>query len=257
VPAPRDASTIILIRRSAHDLEVFLVRRHEKSGFMAGAHVFPGGKVDDRDRQCSYLAPEVIAACAATLEPTPGASLSAIDAAAFFIAAVRELFEEAGVLIADHVPDDAGRWRARLQANEVGFAQLVRETRVVPRVERLAYFAHWLTPSIEQRRYDTRFFVAELPPGQEASADATETTEGLWIRPAEALARFASGAMFLPPPTRRILEEIGSGPIDLADRAINVVLPKVSAAEGSITIVLPWDPEYGSMEGEGIEVPRP
>ena len=148
-PPPRPASTVVLVR---DPFEVFLVKRHGKSGFMAGAHVFPGGRVDDEDR-------------AETME------------ARHRLAAVRELREEAGVTIDPKT--------------------LVR-------------FAHWVTPDIETKRYDTWFYVAAMPDGQTAAHDGLENDDSLWTDPENALALCHRGEINLPPPTWLTLERLAS-----------------------------------------------
>ncbi len=159
---PTPASTVVLVRDVTEGLEVFLVRRHGDSAFMGGAHVFPGGRVDSGDREQVHVPAGVSAAISRIVDVDPATAL------AFYVAAVRETFEEVGVRLA---------------------------------IESLEYFAWWVTPELEPRRFDTRFFLAPAPPGQLATHDGRETTEGLWIRPAAAVARGRRGEIALPPPT--------------------------------------------------------
>jgi 8-oxo-dGTP pyrophosphatase MutT (NUDIX family) len=164
VDAPRSirpASTVVLLRDCADGLEVFLVRRHAAAAFMGGVHVFPGGGVDDADRTEHVVGPG-----------DAGASqLPDVDPAtsrAFYAAAVRETFEETGVRLA---------------------------------LESLVYFAWWVTPEAEPRRFDTRFFLAASPSDQVAAHDGRETTASTWIRAAEAIACCRRGEITLAPPT--------------------------------------------------------
>jgi 8-oxo-dGTP pyrophosphatase MutT (NUDIX family) len=253
----KDAATVVLLRARARETEVFLVRRHGQSAFMGGAHVFPGGKLDPADRELEALVRDQTLGA---LEPTPGRELSTSDTVGLYAAACRELYEEAGVMIADRLPDPS--WRKRLSSNEATFAEMCRAENLIPRLDRLTYFAHWVTPSLEQRRYDTRFFLVELPPGQTPSHDDHETTEQAWLTPAEALARQAKGEIFLPPPTERTLEELGSGPpaeviARARTRTIAAILPKVAVIEDRFTVLLPWDPDYVKTDGESLAVPDP
>lgn len=218
----RDAATVIVLRGSP--LEVLLLRRHARSGFMAGAYVFPGGKVDPADRAQVHHRPELLER-ARILQPTPGRALSLEDAAAHYLTAVRETSEESGL--------------------ELDPLQL-------------HYFAHWITPSFEPRRFDTRFFVALAPAGQEARVDEREITDLRWETPKAALLAHQAGEIFLPPPTQLSLQEL-VGLADLAAvlallerRPITPILPKVSTQDGAFTILLPWDPDYASTEGEAL-----
>ena len=270
----RDASTVILIRPGA-PFEVFLVRRHQKSAFMGGMFVFPGGKLDDADS-----APRVLARCGDTaselrqrMDETPGRPVTDELAAALGVAACRELFEEAGVLLArrrgdtDIVCFDGGdaqarftRQRAALRAEEKTFADLLEEEDLELDLGGLAYYAHWITPSQEPRRYDTRFFVAALPPGQVALIDQEEVTEQTWRSPASVLEAHAKGEIGLAPPTMRTLEELAECP-DLSavevfarGRAVAPLLPKVAPVDDKIGILLPWDPLYAEADGEGLDL---
>ena len=165
---PRPASTVVVLRPRADAFEVLLVRRNDRVAFMAGAFVFPGGRVDAADRAPSP-APALLE------EPPRFSDLSAEDELAYRRAAVRELQEEAAVSV------------------EVGA--------LIP-------IGHWVTPEIDIRRYDTRFFLTVLPPGQEARHDEGETTEIAWCTPADALARGRRGEIMLPPPTWTTLRQL-------------------------------------------------
>lgn len=172
----RDAATVIVLRGSP--LEVLLLRRHARSGFMAGAYVFPGGKVDPADRAQVHHRPELLER-ARILQPTPGRALSLEDAAAHYLTAVRETSEESGL--------------------ELDPLQL-------------HYFAHWITPELAPRRYDTRFFVGRAPEGHLLTHDGDETIAALWARPADALDRFSAGGFDLIRPTEHSLEILSAYP---------------------------------------------
>ncbi len=209
------------------DFEVFLVKRHGKSGFMAGAHVFPGGRVDDADTD--------------------------FDADRFAVAAIRETFEETGVLLVRHEsglpmtsrsPKDAVEAKVEEGA---GFSDAVKGAGLVPDVEALIPIAWWITPEAEPKRFDTRFFFAVVPPMQrhDAAPDGHEVTEGVWLTPKAALAAYAKGTIALAPPTLVTLEDLA--PLGLDDvrshkwprRAIRPVLTE---EDGAMVLALPGDP---------------
>ncbi len=191
--------------------EVLLLQRHHASGFVPGAYVFPGGRVDEADAE--------LAAVALLERALPPGALAALDPPpAFWVAALREVFEETGILLAR---DAAGRpaadarseprlaeWRERLLSERAGLAELLAAEGLLPALADVVYFAHWITPVAEPRRYDTRFFLARLPAGREATADAREMTDALWLAPAEALRRFHEGALPLVFPTVKALEAL-------------------------------------------------
>ena len=273
VPA-RDAATIMLVRDATADtgpaLEVCMLRRHLDSDFVGGAYVFPGGKVDDEDR--TVAAEE---ACARRSDAEASAMLGVPSGGlAFWVAALRECFEEAGVLLAyrgDGVGDDAtlvaanpaardrlAAMRATLNAGEVRFLDACRHAGLRLATDRVHYFSHWITPEPAPKRYDTRFFVAALPPGQEPIHDDYETVATVWVRPDEALARAAAGEFDLIFPTMKNLEAISrfttSGELLAAAAAVErvpTVLPRVVSDERGFRILLPGDPGYDEAVGAG------
>jgi 8-oxo-dGTP pyrophosphatase MutT (NUDIX family) len=273
-PPARNAATIMLVRDGAGGpggegpaLEVCMVRRHLDSHFVGGAYVFPGGKVDDEDRSTA-------AGNACAGRDDEGASvLLGLERGglAFWVAAMRECFEEAGVLLAydevrgPSVPIDlasAGRrrrlaaLRAELNAGRVGFLELLRAEGLRLAADAVHYFSHWITPVGAPKRYDTRFFVAALPPGQVPVHDEHETIDTVWVRPLDALARAAAGELDLIFPTMKNLEAIGrfATSADLLAAALAVehvptVLPRVVADQRGFRILLPGDPGYEEALG--------
>lgn len=253
---PRPASTLLLLREQDTGLEVYLVKRHGRSGFMASAHVFPGGRVDEEDRTfVSHLTEGSRRQCHDLLDHATDVA----TAVAFAIAAIRETAEECGVLLAR---DPAGGPVAASAARDVvsalrqgaSFGALLRERSWEPDVGALAPFAWWITPTAEPRRFDTRFFVAPLPDGQEPAADQQETTEGAWYAPATALAAYAAGDIFLAPPTLATLEDI-RGAQHLQDaraqalRPLRPVCPELlHDDDGSLLLALPGDPRHPISE---------
>jgi 8-oxo-dGTP pyrophosphatase MutT (NUDIX family) len=245
-------------------LEVCMLRRHLDSDFVGGAYVFPGGKVDDEDR--SPAAQEV---CAGRDDEQASAMLGVESGGlAFWIAALRECFEEAGVLLARFRALELGSgtpstWpgpqdtptlkalRAELNAGEVGFVDACRRHGLELAVDRVHYFSHWITPEPAPKRYDTRFFVAALPPSQVPIHDDYETTDTVWVRPHDALARARAGEFDLIFPTMKNLEAISrfatSAELLAAAAAVEkvpTVLPRVVADQRGVRILLPGDPGY-------------
>ncbi|WP_338748666.1 NUDIX hydrolase [Janibacter alittae] len=210
---PRLASTVMLLRDDEGPLEVFMLRRVAQMEFAASMHVFPGGGADQRDAQdeLPWAGPAV----------EEWAELLGTDEAVarmLVAAAVREVFEETGVLLAspadaeDGLPhldlDDARELRRALVAREIGFGQVLLDRQLVLRSDLLRYRAHWVTPVVEPRRYDTRFFVAAVPAGQDPDGDTSEADQSGWTRPQALLDAFADGEAMLMPPTIVCLEQL-------------------------------------------------
>jgi 8-oxo-dGTP pyrophosphatase MutT (NUDIX family) len=230
----REAASVILLRSTAVGFEVLLVRRNRGASFMASAYVFPGGVAEDGE-----------------------------DART---AAARELFEEAGVLLAKdsqaisdtlEVPD-LDRLRKRVRAGAPATAVL-RLCGLQWATEAVAPWGHWITPSIEPKRYSARFFVAELPPGQEPAIDDAEAVDLLWVTPADALAR--AGELQLPPPQVRTcwelaeqtsIEGVFAAARDRAEEP-HPILPRL-APGAQPCLLLPWDPDYVA-QGTGEAMP--
>ncbi|MBM4463891.1 MAG: NUDIX hydrolase [Chloroflexi bacterium] len=214
VAVPRDAATLILMRNggwAGHRLEILMLRRHSKSAFLPGAYVFPGGRVEvadcgrDAEGLCHGITPQQAQIIIDGATP-PERALG------FFVTAIREAFEEAGILLAYRESPDLmainedektrfSQYRQQVQKDPSSFAAMVRSEGVTLAADRLFYFAHWITPEIVPIRFDTRFFVAAAPPGQEALFDALETTDSLWITPQEVLEKRRKDELDVPFPT--------------------------------------------------------
>jgi 8-oxo-dGTP pyrophosphatase MutT (NUDIX family) len=216
--APKQAATVLLLRDGAEGLEVYLLRRTRGMPFAGGMTAYPGGGVDERDgdTQIAWVGPS----------PQDWAGAFGCDervARELVCAAVRETFEEAGVLLAgpadgsaDVVPDVSGdEWEARRQAllaREVSLAELLAERGLAVRSDLLRPFAHWITPPVEPRRYDTKFFAAALPVGQEARHVSGEADEASWLGPQAALAEMRAGTRPMLPPTIHTLGQLSPFP---------------------------------------------
>jgi 8-oxo-dGTP pyrophosphatase MutT (NUDIX family) len=249
-------------------LEVLMVRRNLRSDFVGGAYVFPGGAVDPHDGGA-----EAEALCAGRSDAEASALLGqSTGGLAYWVAVVRETFEEAGLLLAERPggpallagdPDEEARFAAERVAVNDGsrrFLHLCRDEGLRLAVGDIHYFAHWITPRGAPRRYDTRFFVAAAPPGQIAAHDAGETIADVWITPEDALARHRAGDIEIIFPTIRNLQVISrfSSSADLlaaaaaASSSVPAIEPRVVADGNGMRIVLPGDPGF-----EGAPAPDP
>jgi 8-oxo-dGTP pyrophosphatase MutT (NUDIX family) len=228
VPAtPRPAATIVLLRDGPSGLEVLLLRRSRNTGFVPGAYVFPGGRVDAADADPGVLArlDGLSAATAARRLELDDARPAAV---AYYLAALREAFEETGILVASGRDGTAPptAWedaavnalRGELMDERLAFAEVL--DRMGCRLDggAVAYVAHWITPAPEPRRYDTRFFAAKVPPVARALVDPREMTDAVWVAPAAALCRQRDGTLPMVFPTIRTLEQLS--PFGGADEAL-------------------------------------
>lgn len=210
IPAkPRLSATVLLIRDRAQ-LEVLMVRRHYQIDFASGALVFPGGKVNPEDSSADW-------------QHYVDCELSG-DQMTARIAAVREAFEESGVLLARHksnagkggplvsadIADKLGPFRAAVDRQEQSFLELIRENDLVLALDTLVHFGHWVTPEMMPKRFDTHFYMAPTPPSQIASHDGRETTDAIWVGPAKALELEASGEATIIFPTRMNLIKLAA-----------------------------------------------
>ncbi|HEV2148669.1 MAG TPA: NUDIX domain-containing protein [Longimicrobiaceae bacterium] len=257
--APRPAATVVLLREGAAAPEALLLRRHRRSGFAADAWVFPGGMVDAADRD---------PALAERLDgPTPAewsARLGLADAAeaqGYVAAALREAFEETGILLAR--PDGAGApegppagsleaARAALLDGTAGMRELAAANGVRLAGGELLYVAHWITPEPEPRRYDTRFFVARVPRGAECAVHEAELVEARWLPPVEAVARFHSGELKMLPPTVRTLARLAEFRTlpelweALRAAPVPALLPRMRRHPEGVAIEVPTDANAGA-----------
>ena len=269
-PAIRDAATVMMVRDGAEGMEVFMLRRNLNSDFVGGAYVFPGGAVDPADRHAD-LEP----LCSGRTDAEASALL-AVDSGglAYWVAAIRECFEEAGLLLAYDPtgailsladPAVAERYEGHREAVYAGDRRLVElcgEENLMLAADRIHYFSHWITPMGPPRRYDTRFFVAQAPPEQVPLEDRRETVASLWVRPLDALERHRNGELDMIFPTIRNLEAIGrfSAAAELLSAAaaiesVPTILPRVVRDGDGMRIVLPGDPLYDQL-GEDAGLPE-
>jgi 8-oxo-dGTP pyrophosphatase MutT (NUDIX family) len=205
---PRDAATVVIVRPHQslpRQCEVLLLKRTLRASFVAGAHVFPGGAVDESDHQLVETA------------PFAGGPVNQ-----FVVAAIRECFEEAGLLFAQRrsgveiSPTERVGWRRSLADGGQTFAELLDREELTLDAGSLRYWSRWVTPVGLPKRFDARFFLAPEPPGQHATPDETEITQSGWFDPEDALERADRGEMLLILPTRMTLQALASAP-NLAD----------------------------------------
>lgn len=207
---PRPASTVVLVRDAPGGIEVLLSHRPSTMAFAPDVHVFPGGAVDPEDADPRLVARSRLdpGAAAARL----GGGSTPEEALALHVAAVRELFEEAGVLLADIPtaldPAELGRARSSLVRGEASFAEICDRLDLRLRTDVLVSLSRWVTPPVMPRRFDARFFAAQLPAGSEASLEGDELLAHRWLRPAEALAGLADGSLRLWVPTAANLQRL-------------------------------------------------
>lgn len=269
----RDAATVMLLRDGANGIEVCMLQRNLDSDFVGGAYVFPGGAVDPEDGED--------AACEICLgrSDADASRLVGVERAglAFWVAAIRESFEEAGVLLArdgaGHVvsfdrDDVAARFAVHRRAVDSGerrLAEVCSEEHLSLDVGSIHYFSRWVTPFGAPRRYDTRFFVAAAPEGQVALHDDREVIGTRWVTPADALADHAAGHITMIFPTVRTMValagfERAADVLAHADAQgpVPAIVPEIHQVDGGLRLELPGDPEgtgglYDALTGAPIE----
>jgi 8-oxo-dGTP pyrophosphatase MutT (NUDIX family) len=256
---PRPASTILLLRdgAAANEIEVFMMVRHYEIDFNSGALVFPGGSVDKGDN-------EIIA------RPELYAGGDGLDAASlsFRIAAIRETFEESGILLArprrstglidaKKASEIEAIHRAVLCEGKTTFLNVLADNGLVLALDALVPYAHWITPEGMPKRFDTWFFLAAAPPEQVGAHDGKESTDSIWVSPREALAGGESGRFKLPFPTTRNLIRLGKQKSveaalgDMRGKPIVTVMPVMTKLNGGRQLRIPREAGY---DGEVFEV---
>ena len=250
--APRDAATVVLLRPGGRDFDVYLLRRRRSMAFAPGAHVFPGGSVDPRDADAdlAWAGPDAAAWGRVLNGPQELAR-------ALVCAAVRETFEESGVLLAGAAPDAVvadtrgDDWEADRRAlidRSLSLAGLLQRRGLVLRSDLLRPWARWITPELESRRFDTRIFAAALPAGQRTRDVGGEADEVVWLSPNAAIAAARRGEILLMPPTAVTLAELArhdtapaalAAPPDMAPRQ-----PGISVSGDTAWLTIPEGLEY-------------
>ena len=262
----KPAATVLLVRDAeGGGIEVFMLRRTFSAAFASGMFVFPGGKVDEVDGidEIGEICDGLTDAEASGLLGVPSGGL------AYWVAAVRECFEEAGVLLArfagtgevirfddDDVAAQFQAERENIHDGSVALLELCRRENLHITTDEIHYVSHWITPKGERRRFDTRFFVARAPAAQHALHDDGETIESMWIRPEDAIRRWKEGDLMLMPPTAANIEFLL--PHRTADDVLaaaakvgvpTTILPKLKVdSDGRVTgILMPGQPGYDDL----------
>jgi len=254
---PRDAATVMLLRQRAVGLEVYMLRRQRTMAFAPGAYVFPGGSVDprDADEQVAWAGPDA-AEWGRVFDAPPSLAMALV------CAAVRETFEESGVLLAGEsagsvVADTTSdEWEADRQAlldRSVSLAELLARRGLVLRADLLRPWSRWITPVIEPRRFDTRFFAAALPAGQRTRDVGGEASQVAWLPPGDALAAGQRGEIRLFPPTAVTLSELADchdlETVLTGPRQVAPIIPQVQLREGAVWLTVPGLSEYAIGTG--------
>jgi 8-oxo-dGTP pyrophosphatase MutT (NUDIX family) len=258
VVTPQPAATVMLLRDGDDGMEVFMIVRHEKSDVHAGALVFPGGRVDPEDSELA-------------VDPRVCPAQDGVDAAmaTFRVAAVRETFEECGVLLArargedalvsaDRLRDIEAAHRPAMMSGERTFGAILATEDLVLAPETMVYFANWITPERRSKRFDVHFFLAAAPAGQIALHDGFEAVESVWITPGTALERATAGTYDLRFPTQMNLQKLGrhresARAMDAAraSRVVTVMTKHERRDDGMRVVRIPLEADYG---GELFEV---
>lgn len=237
----KPAATVVLMRDGQPGMEVLLLKRHRASGFVPGAYVFPGGRVDDAD-----AVPEL---------QQHALNLHTADVPLpYWFAAIREVFEETGVLLAraaqdKWVPDcssdaELEQLRLTLMDDQATLLDVVQARACRIDFDGIVYFAHWITPVPEPRRYDTRFFAAALPAARNVRPDPREMTDAVWLTAKDALARFAAGTLPMVFPTVKTLEQlqefttVSDALHALRSRDVEPIMPRLVRTQGGVGIVI-------------------
>jgi 8-oxo-dGTP pyrophosphatase MutT (NUDIX family) len=259
---PRPASTVILVRQRDGELQVYLLKRSQKSRFFPETYVFPGGAVEPEDTEMSRWIPHVDMDLP-EISQRLGGGMSEQEVVAHSVTAVRETFEEAGVLLC-HRSDHDGKELEEILAQRVErglpkewLKELVVSEGWIVEFSRLARWAYWITPEAMPRRYETRFFLALMPQGQECMPDRTETMDGIWVNPSKGLEGNLRGEIPLSPPTLITLHQLMDYD-DLDDLRAegktrlwgDALLPRMIPLNHGAIILEPWDP----MFNEDVEV---
>ena len=263
----RPAATVLLVRDAPRGMEVFMLRRTLSAVFASGMYVFPGGRVDDSDGT------EAMSQCCSGRDDSEASALLRVPKGglAYWVAAIRECFEEAGVLLATHnatgnvvqfsdssMADRFTAARHRIHDGDLSLIDLCHQEDLTLVTGDIHYVSNWITPLGERRRFDTKFFLARAPEAQDPLHDDKETIDSLWVRPEEALAKCDAGELAMLPPTignLRFLLEHGS--IDAAmavAQKVGVptpVQPRLRYdSDGKVTgVVMPWEQGYEQLEG--------
>jgi 8-oxo-dGTP pyrophosphatase MutT (NUDIX family) len=247
---PTDAATLVLIRDTAAGLEVFCVQRNAKSGFMGGAIVFPGGRVEEGDHGHEWDG--LVLPADARVDALADGALSR----ALAIAACRECLEEAAILPVDGPLSQADVLALRevLQSDPAALRRALSTRGLRLNLPAMVPFARWITPVAERRRFDARFFMLRAPAGQTGVHDAHETTQSFWATPDDVIARWQRSEIQLAPPTHHTLwtlsraESVDAALAGASVRPLKAIEPHLIQYDGTRALTLPGDAEHPQSE---------
>lgn len=259
IAAPKDAATVILVReKNKKPFELYLMRRHRKQSFMGGAYVFPGGALDAADCDADLTQHMKGISLEDAVNQLNESDTPQEKVLGLYFTAVRETFEEAGVLLAD-IEDDAingnftdhfNGYREQIHDGKLSLKEFAARENILYAMDLLIPYSRWITPEVESKRFDTRFFLAKKPKNQNPEHDRIELVDSLWITPEEALEKNARKEIMLMPPTLKTIEELSSySSIDelfdfVSASKVEPILPQAFQAETGFGVMLPHDPEY-------------
>ena len=265
---PRPASTVILTRQHDEEFQIYLLMRSGRSRFMPGNYVFPGGMVEPEDEGTEMWKAHVDMGLD-DIARRLGGSMAVEETLSHSVAAIRETFEEAGVLLANRNEQSRvalERVCDRRTTNELPegwLRELVASEGCILAFSRLARWAHWITPKLMPRRYDTRFFIVFMPPDQECIPDKQETTKGIWISPEKGLVGNSKGEIPLSPPTVVTLHELLQySRLEELEKEAKTrswgepLFPRLIPLSQGVLILEPWDPMINQkveIDPEGLE----
>jgi len=250
-PKLRHAATVIVVRESEDGFEVLLLRRSKALDFAADAYVFPGGSVDTEDR---LVWEDGLAKVSNPESLASQLNLDVTTAMSHYVAAIREVFEETGILLAHPRPSFLQSARGELLANKITFHSVVSRHNLTLSLDRLTYVAHWITPEAVPKRFDTRFFFALVSRDDTATEDMSEIVAHEWITPENALARFQEGSLRLVLPTvrnieflakHRTLAELTTAVAQLGP--IPTIMPRMLRTKNGVVPIEPSDPRYDAV----------
>ncbi|MBU2511132.1 NUDIX hydrolase [bacterium] len=241
-PVAVPASTVILARNGKQGVEIFMVLRHHQIDFASGALVFPGGKVEERDLDSRFM--EV-----SNSQLDPGLK------PCYLIAAIRETYEESGILLAME-PDGSEitaerlntlfHYRKKLENNNIGLYEFLKKENLVADTRSLVSYAHWITPIVMPKRFDTHFFLVKAPEGQIGKHDGSESVDSLWITPKQALLDYEQGKRTIVFPTRMNIRKLL--PFDTVEQVMETVKKE------KLETICPWIEDR--KEGQFLCIPK-
>ncbi len=256
IPPLKDATTVVLVQEANNQLEIYLLKRSTKSGFMGGLYVFPGGHVDEQDKGLENWKPYIDFSADQIKKSLSDQNFPVEKALSFSIASIRETLEEAGVLIASKKDstqndyDDIAKLRLNGDLSPSWFKDKVKEDNWILSLSSLGKWSHWITPELMKKRFDTRFFIAFIPENQICVPDNMETSHGIWLSPQKALEQNLKGEIPLSPPTIVTLTQLSkfktleSFKTEMKTHAWgDPIAPRLVPSRKGPVILEPWDNE--------------